>query len=108
MMLGYLDDAEGTRAAFGERDGNGSCARARSAASTSRRSSAPSPPRPGVREAAVLLVRDRMGERLYAFVAGDAAAVPRHPARVVALDRCRTPPDGSIDREALRRMAAAD
>jgi len=56
----------------------------------------------------VLAVRDAAGERYQAFVAGDATAVPRHPARVVALDSLPHRPDGSVDREALRRMASAD
>ena len=63
---------------------------------------------PGVREAAVLAVRDRAGERLYAFVAGHAEAVPRHPARVVVLDSLPHTADGAVDRHALRRMAATD
>jgi acyl-coenzyme A synthetase/AMP-(fatty) acid ligase len=62
----------------------------------------------GVREAAVLLVRDRAGERVYAFIAGDATAVPRHPARVVTLESLPHRADGAVDREALRRMVSVD
>ena len=108
MMLGYLDDAEATRAALVERDGK-RWVRARAVdavdeAALEQLMAAT----PGVREAAVLAVRDAAGRRLYAFVAGDAAFVPRHPARVVALDSLPHRPDGSIDREALRRMASVD
>ncbi|HEX6837755.1 MAG TPA: hypothetical protein VF334_14345, partial [Polyangia bacterium] len=63
---------------------------------------------PGVREAAVLAIRDTAGERLHAFVAGDASLVPRHPARVAVLESLPHRLDGSVDREALRRMATAD
>jgi len=108
MMLGYLDDAAATRAALVERDGK-RWVRARSVDAVDpdalERVVAATP---GVREAAVLSVRDAAGDRLYAFVAGDAAAVPRHPARVVALESLPHRADGSIDREALRRMASAD
>ncbi|HEX9105378.1 MAG TPA: hypothetical protein VF997_24375, partial [Polyangia bacterium] len=107
-MLGYLDDPEATRAAFVERDGRrfvraravdrvDVAALERAIAST-----------PGVREAAVLAVRAGAGERYWAFVAGDATAVPRHPARLVALESLPHRPDGTVDREALRRMASAD
>ncbi|HEX8953374.1 MAG TPA: hypothetical protein VF945_16075, partial [Polyangia bacterium] len=107
-MLGYLDDPEATRAAFVERDGRrfvraravdrvDVAALERAIAST-----------PGVREAAVLAVRAGAGERYWAFVAGDATAVPRHPARLVALESLPHRPDGVVDREALRRMASAD
>lgn len=108
MMLGYLDDDQATRAAFVERDGKrwvrvhaldavDADALERVIAAT-----------PGVREAAVLSVRDAAGERHYAFVAGDATAVPRHPARVVALDSLPHRSDGAVDREALRRMATVE
>jgi hypothetical protein len=56
----------------------------------------------------VLAVRDAAGERLYAFVAGDTTAVPRHPARVVTLDSLPHRTDGTVDREALRRMATVE
>ncbi|HEY2743997.1 MAG TPA: hypothetical protein VGL86_05225 [Polyangia bacterium] len=107
-MLGYLDDAEATRAVFGEREGK-RFVRARPVgrvdeAALERAIAAT----PGVREAAVLAVRDAAGERLYAFVAGDATAVPRHPARVVVLESLPHAGDGSVDRRALRRMAAVD
>ncbi len=108
MMLGYLDDAEATAAAFVERDGRrwvraydvdrvDTAALERAIAAT-----------PGVREAAVLAVRDGAGERIYAFVAGEGRAVPRHPARVVTLESLPHGSDGAVDREALRRMASAD
>jgi len=108
MMLGYLDDPEATRAAFVERGGR-RFVRARAvdvvdAAALEGAIAAT----PGVREAAVLAVRDAAGERCYAFVAGDATCVPRHPARVVALESLPHRPDGAVDREALRRMATAD
>jgi acyl-CoA synthetase (AMP-forming)/AMP-acid ligase II len=108
VMLGYLDDAEATRAAFVERDG-----RRWVRAHAIDRVDAPALERaiaatPGVREAAVLAVRDAAGERYYVFVAGDATAVARHPARVVTLDSLPHRPDGAVDREALRRMASAD
>ena len=108
MMLGYLDDAEATRAAVVERDGKRwvrvHAVDAVDAAALERVIAAT----PGVREAAVLDVRDAAGARLYAFVAGDATAVPRHPARVVALDSLPHRGDGAVDREALRRMATAE
>lgn len=63
---------------------------------------------PGIREAALLAVRDAAGPRLYAFVSGDAASAPRHPARVVTLESLPRTADGEIDREALRRMASAE
>ncbi len=107
-MLGYLDDADATRAAFVERDGK-RFVRARPVGSVDvaalERTVAGAP---GVREAAVLAVRDAVGERVYAFVAGDATAVPRHPARVVVLESLPHAADGTIDRRALRRMAAVD
>lgn len=107
-MLGYLDDPEATRAAFVERDGR-RFVRARAVdrvdpAALERVLAAT----PGVREAAALVVRDAAGERGYAFVAGDATAVPRHPARVVVLDSLPRRSDGAVDREALRRMATVD
>ena len=108
MMLGYLDDAEATRAAFVERDGE-RWVRAHAAgfvdAAALERSIAATA---GVREAAVLVVRSSAGERVYAFVAGDATAVPRHPARVVALESLPHRGDGAVDREALRRMVSVD
>ena len=104
MMLGYLDDAEATQAAFFERDG-GRWVRAHAAGfvdvAALERSIAATP---GVREAAVF----DAGGRHYAFVAGDAAAVPRHPARIVALESLPHRADGSVDREALRRMVTTD
>jgi acyl-CoA synthetase (AMP-forming)/AMP-acid ligase II len=107
-MLGYLDDAEATRAALVERDGRRLVhaqpperiapeALERLIAST-----------PGVREAAVLAIRDTAGERLHAFVAGDASLVPRHPARVAVLESLPHAADGAVDRQALRRMASVD
>ena len=108
MMLGYLDDAEATRAAFVERDGE-RWVRAHAAgfvdAAALERSIAATA---GVREAAVLLVRDRAGERVYAFVAGEASAVPRHPARLVTLESLPHRAGGAVDREALRRMVSTD
>ena len=107
-MLGYLDDPDATHAAFVERDGR-RFVRARpldraDAAALERAIVAT----PGVREAAVLSVRDAAGERYYAFVAGDATCVPRHPARLVTLESLPHRADGAVDREALRRMASAD
>jgi len=107
-MLGYLDDAEATRAALVEREG--------------RRLVHAQPPEriapealerwiastPGVREAVVLAIRDAAGERLHAFVAGDATLVPRHPARVAVLESLPHGADGAVDRQALRRMASVD
>jgi hypothetical protein len=100
-MLGYLDDpatADGPRwvRAF-DVDAVDSDALERDLAATT-----------GVREAAVLAVGRRPAQRLYAFIAGDAALVPRHPARVVTLETLPHRADGSIDREALRRMVATD
>ncbi|MCU1278728.1 MAG: o-succinylbenzoate--CoA ligase, partial [bacterium] len=107
-MLGYLDDVEASDGAFVERDGKrwlrafdvetvDAAALERAIATT-----------PGVREAAVLQVGSGGAERLHAFVAGDAAAVARHPARVITLETLPHRADGTIDREALRRMAATD
>jgi acyl-CoA synthetase (AMP-forming)/AMP-acid ligase II len=67
--------------------------------------------RPGVAEAAVLAVPDpRLGARLVAFVANaDASAPPLLlPARVVTLQSLPHAPDGSIDYQALQRMASAE
>jgi acyl-coenzyme A synthetase/AMP-(fatty) acid ligase len=67
--------------------------------------------RPGVREAALLVVPDaRLGPRLTAFVAvaEGAEPPPAPPARVVPLLSLPHAPDGSIDRQALRRMASAE
>lgn len=104
MMLGYLDDAEATRAAFFERDGE-RWVRAHAAGFVDvvalERANAATP---GVRQAAVI----EAGGRVYAFVAGDATAVPRHPVRVVTLDSLPRRTDGSVDREALRRMVTTD
>jgi acyl-CoA synthetase (AMP-forming)/AMP-acid ligase II len=107
-MLGYLDDPEATRAAVGERDGK-RVVRAWpldrvDAAALERRIA----DTPGVREAAVIAVRDASGERHQVFVAGDATAVPRHPARVVVLESLPHAADGTVDRQALRRMTSAD
>lgn len=107
-MLGYLDDADATRAAFVERDGR-RLVRARDvgfvdAALLERIIAAA----PGVREAAVVAARDARGERLYAFVSGDSAAAPQHPARLVTLESLPHRSDGSVDREALRRMVSTD
>jgi hypothetical protein len=109
VMLGYLDDADATRAAFVERDGERRV-RAHDAAAfvdaaLLERAIATAP---GVREAAVVAVRDSRGERLYAFVSGDATAAPQHPARLVTLESLPHRADGDIDRDALRRMATAE
>jgi len=107
-MLGYLDDADATRAAMIERDGE-RWVRARAvgsvdAAALERHIASI----PGVREAAVLALPDAAAPRIHAFVAGDATAVPRHPARVVVLDSLPHRSDGAVDREALRRMVSVD
>jgi acyl-CoA synthetase (AMP-forming)/AMP-acid ligase II len=96
-MLGYLDDESGGRGARWLRAWD---AEAVDAEALERAIAAT----PGVREAAVLTARDRS----YAFVAGDATAVPRHPARVIPLESLPHRSDGAIDREALRRMVATD
>lgn len=107
-MLGYLDDAEATRAAFVERDGE-RWVRAHAAGFVDAAAlEAAIAATPGVREAAVLAVRDRAGERVYAFIAGDATAVPRHPARVVTLESLPHRAGGAVNREALRRMVSVD
>ncbi|MGZ3425132.1 MAG: AMP-binding protein [Polyangia bacterium] len=100
-MLGYLDDpaaADGPRwlRAF-DVDAVDTGVLERELAAT-----------PGVRESAGLAVGRRPNQRLYAFVAGDAAVVPKHPARVVTLETLPHRADGTIDREALRRMIATD
>jgi hypothetical protein len=100
-MLGYLDQAAATTESHWVRafdvDAVDSAALERELAAT-----------PGVREAAVLAVGRPPTQRLHAFVAGDATAVPRHPARIVTLETLPHRADGSIDREALRRMTSTD
>jgi hypothetical protein len=64
-----------------------------------------------VREAAVLVVPDeRLGARLYAFVAlADATArLTLTTARVMTLESLPHAPDGSIDYQALQRMASPE
>jgi hypothetical protein len=107
-MLRYLDDAEATAAASVELDGH-RWLRAFDVdgvdAATLERAIARAP---GVRQVAVLALRSGGAERLHAFVAGKTEAVQQHPARVVTLETLPHRADGSIDREALRRMVATD
>ena len=103
-MLGYLDEPGETVAAFFERDGARfvrawplDCVDASALERTLRNT-------PGVREAAVVAVRDAAGERLHAFVAAaDGAPLPRHPARVVTLDSL---PHAPTEPSIARRSAA--
>ena len=88
---------------------NGSCARGRSAASISRRSSAPS----RRRRACVSRPCSRCATGWASGSTSSSPATrrrcrPRHPARVVALESLPHAADGSVNRQALRRMAAVD
>jgi acyl-CoA synthetase (AMP-forming)/AMP-acid ligase II len=66
---------------------------------------------PGVREVALLIVPDaRLGPRPIAFVtlAETQAAVTLPPVRVVIVAALPRTPDGTLNHEALRRMASPD
>jgi acyl-CoA synthetase (AMP-forming)/AMP-acid ligase II len=101
-MMGYLDDDAATRAALETRDG----VRWLRAGHVLEQALAATP---GVREAAVLAVADpRGGVRVYAFADGDASAAPPWAGKRVTLESLPHAADGSIDRQALRRMVSAD
>jgi acyl-coenzyme A synthetase/AMP-(fatty) acid ligase len=107
-MMGYLDDDAATRAAFVGRGGHSWL---RAGAALERALAAT----PGVHEAAVVAAADpRGGVRVYGFVAAPAATVATveraapFAGKLVPLESLPHAADGTVDRQALRRMVAPD